>query len=100
MSVNGPKSVVVHSSGIFNGLPELPSHHTGLRAIVVGASGTSGQPLVDVLSASPQRWEKVYAMSRRPPLAKKGSNVEHVPMDLLQEPAQIAETLRKHHVQA
>jgi 5,10-methylene-tetrahydrofolate dehydrogenase/methenyl tetrahydrofolate cyclohydrolase len=100
--MNGPSSQshIIHSKGIFRGLPDIPSHLSGLRAIVVGASGTSGQPMVDVLSSNPERWEKVYALSRRPPKTKKDSNVEHVPMDLLYEPDKIVAILREYRVQA
>lgn len=101
--MNGPSSQshIVHSKGIFRGLPDIPSHLSGLRAIVVGASGTSGQPMVDVLSSNPGRWEKVYALSRRPPKTKEYSkNVQHVPMDLQYEPDKIVAILREYRVQA
>ncbi|QKX64676.1 uncharacterized protein TRUGW13939_11852 [Talaromyces rugulosus] len=100
MNEPSPQSHIIHSKGIFRGLPDIPSHLSGLRAIVVGASGTSGQPMVDVLSSNSERWEKVYALSRRPPKTKKDSNVEHVPMDLLYEPDKIVAILREYRVQA
>lgn len=100
MNGPSPQSQIIHSKGIFRGLPDIPSHFSGLRAIVVGASGTSGQPMIDLLSSKPERWEKVYALSRRPPKAKKDSNVQHVPIDLLYEPEKIVAILRKYRVQA
>ncbi len=93
------KTHQVRSEGIFHGLPVIDAARKNLRVIVVGASGQSGQPVVDVLSSSPDRWEKVYALSRRPPKTE-AKNVEHVAVDLLWEPEQIAGALRKHKVQA
>jgi hypothetical protein len=56
--------------------------------------------MVDVLGSNPQRWEKVYALSRRPPTTSKASNAEHVPVDLLWTPDKISAALLKHQVQA
>ena len=88
---------IVRSDGIYHGLPVLDNRHSGLRAIVVGASGMSGQSMIDILLQSARRWEKVYALSRRAPLS---SDAEHVPIDLLKEPDEIAKILKKHTVQA
>lgn len=99
---NGPRTnntQLVRSEGIFHGLPCYPDSIEGLRAMVVGASGQSGQPMIDVLSSDPQRWAKVYALSRRPPTSINGSNVEHVPTDLLWSHEKIASMLREHAVQ-
>lgn len=92
------KVTQIYSDGIFHGLPIFPESLSGLRAMIVGASGQSGQPLVDVLSSNPNRWEKVYALSRRPP-ARSSSNVEHVPVDLLWETERISSVLVEHKVQ-
>lgn len=89
----------VYSSGIYHGLPVLDPKHRDLKAIVVGASGMSGQCMIDVLSQNPDRWSKVYAMSRRPPQTS-ASNVQHVPLDLLKEPDDIAALMRENEVQA
>lgn len=90
----------VHSVGIYHGLPVLDDG-LGLRAIVVGASGMSGQSQIDVLVRSPRRWAKVYALSRRPPQSNGDHDVlEHVPVDLLKEPDEIASRLKEQHVQA
>jgi 5,10-methylene-tetrahydrofolate dehydrogenase/methenyl tetrahydrofolate cyclohydrolase len=94
------KTSLVRSEGIFHGLPVLADDLLGQRAMVVGASGQSGQPMVDVLGSNPQRWEKVYALSRRPPTTSKASNAEHVPVDLLWTPDKISAALLKHQVQA
>ena len=91
----------VRSDGIYHGLPVLDPNTTGLRAIVVGASGMSGQQMIDVLAQSPQRWETIYALSRRPPQPSNGVDVaKHVPTDLLKEPNEIAERLKEHNAQA
>lgn len=100
MNEPSPQSQTIHSKGIFRGLPDIPSNLSVLRAIVVGASGTSGQPMVDLLSSNPERWEKVYALSRRPLKTKEDSNVQHVPIDLLYEPDKIVAILREYRVQA
>ncbi len=99
MSSKSSKTTLVHSDGIFHGLPVFPDTTTGLRAMVVGASGQSGQPMIDVLRANPQRWEKIYALSRRSPKLPNSSNVEHLPVDLLWEPDKISSLLREHGVQ-
>lgn len=99
MAETASKTYQVRSEGIFHGLPVIDPAWKNLRAIVVGASGQSGQPVLDVLSSSPDRWEKVYAVSRRPPTTN-AKNVEHIAVDLLWEPDQVASVLRKHEVQA
>ncbi|OAG43082.1 hypothetical protein AYO21_02701 [Fonsecaea monophora] len=99
MAHSTSKTYQVRSEGIFRGLPVIDPSQRNLRVIVVGASGQSGQPVVDVLSSSPDRWEKIYALSRRPP-ATEAKNVEHVAVDLLWEPGRIASALREHKVQA
>lgn len=91
----------VRSDGIHHGLPVLPKDASGLRAIVVGASGMSGQSMINVLAEDPKRWEKVYALSRRPPkLVKAVRNVIHVSVDFLKEPNEIANLLKDSAVKA
>ena len=48
-----------------------------------------------VLCESPKRWTKIYALSRRPPHGNWPSQVEHVSMDMLQPPEQIADQMKK-----
>ena len=96
-------SLAIHRDGIYHGLPVLPADDTlqGLSAIVVGASGMSGQSMIDNLAKDARRWKKVYALSRRPPQLSVGTtNVEHIRVDLLDEPADIAQTLSKSGVTA
>ncbi|KAF7193659.1 Cytochrome P450 monooxygenase [Pseudocercospora fuligena] len=57
----------VESRGIYHGLPVYPRDLQGLNAIVAGANGISGHHAVNVLAQNPQRWAKIYCLSRRPP---------------------------------
>lgn len=90
----------VHSRGIYHGLPIYPDDLTGLTAIVTGANGISGSYMLKVLSQAPARWSKIYCLSRRPPLVPGGlpPNAEHVALDFLSDPADIASVLRSKNV--
>lgn len=96
------KTQEVYSDGLHYGLPVIDEAHSGLRAIVVGASGMSGQPMIDVLAQDPHRWEKVYALSRRPPAISESQAkiVEHVPTDLLKDPQETGAALQERGVKA
>jgi hypothetical protein len=93
---------VVVTKGIFTGLPTFPPSLTGLSAVVVGASGISGQHMLHVLSQSPNRWSKVYALSRSLPHIPEDMNerIVHVPVDLLTGPEEIAAVLKEAQVKA
>jgi hypothetical protein len=93
------KQFSVWSEGIFHGLPVLPDSAQGLRAIVVGASGTSGQPLIDVLATDQERWSHVYALSRKRP---KGNtpNIKHIPTDLTWDSERLASIFKDNKVDA
>ncbi|RDW85276.1 hypothetical protein BP6252_02866 [Coleophoma cylindrospora] len=97
--MSSSKALTIQSKGIFHGLPTIPEPFKGLRAIVAGASGMSGQHMTQVLAQSPQRWEKVYAVSRSPP-SVKAENIQHISIDLLSRPEDIATALRDHGVVA
>jgi NAD dependent epimerase/dehydratase family len=92
----------VQSRGIYHGLPVYPESIKGLAAIITGANGISGYYMLKALSQSPQRWSKIYCLSRRPPLIPGGlpDNVEHIALDFLKEPAEIAEVLKSKGVKA
>ena len=61
----------------------------------------SGQPQIEVLLQSPQRFSKVFALSRRPPQVGQGNDVlKHVPMDLLLDPDENAKRLKEAGVRA
>lgn len=58
--------------------------------------------MVKVLSAAPERWSKVYCLSRRPPpdyffdgLGEGASRVEHVSADFLGDTKDLGEQLKK-----
>jgi hypothetical protein len=58
--------------------------------------------MVKVLSAAPERWSKIYCLSRRPPpdyfydgLGEGATRVEHVEADFLTKPEQIAEKMKE-----
>lgn len=95
------KAQQVYSNGIYHGLPVIDESHTGLSAIVVGASGISGQSQIDVLLQSPKRFTKIYALSRRAPQASKDATaLQHVAVDLLDDPADTAKKLTDGGVKA
>jgi hypothetical protein len=57
--------------------------------------------MIDVLVQNPERWSRIYALSRRPPQADAASTtLQHVGVDLLNEPQDTAQTLSEHNVQA
>ncbi|KAJ4519210.1 hypothetical protein HRR81_001128 [Exophiala dermatitidis] len=96
--------LVVVSRGICHGLPTYPEtpELTGLTAVITGANGISGYHMLKALVAAPQRWKKIYCLSRRPPpdyffsdLGEGASRVEHISSDFLAEPAEVAKSLNK-----
>jgi 5,10-methylene-tetrahydrofolate dehydrogenase/methenyl tetrahydrofolate cyclohydrolase len=101
-SPEASRANVITTKGIFTGLPTFPSSLSGFSAVVVGASGISGQHMLHVLSQSPKRWSKIYALSRSLPYIPENTDgrVIHVPVDLLKGPEEIAATLREAQVKA
>ena len=94
------KAHTVHSTGIFRGLPSFPEHDgQKYRAIVTGASGISGSAIVDLLTAAPERWEKIFAMSRRPPNGTD-ERVTSVAVDFFETPENIAAIFKQGGVVA
>lgn len=93
---------VVTTKGIFHGLPTFPLSLTGLSAVVVGATGISGQHMLHVLAQSPKRWSKIYALSRSSPHIPEcmAERITHVPVDLLKDPEEIAAVLKDATVKA
>lgn len=92
----------IQTKGIYHGLPVYPDSLKGLTAIITGANGISGHYMLRVLSQSPERWTKIYALSRRPPYFGGGlpQNVEHISCDFLKSPSEIASVLKEHNVKA
>lgn len=92
----------IQSIEIYHGLPVYPDSQEGLTAIITGANGISGQHMLRILSQAPRRWRKIFCLSRRPPYMPGGlpSNAEHVALDFLKGPDEIAATLKRNGVQA
>ncbi|KAL1890770.1 hypothetical protein Sste5346_008095 [Sporothrix stenoceras] len=96
-----PSTQVVRNDGPFRGLPTYGDDVKDLTAIITGANGMSGYHMVRVLAAAPQRWKKIYCLSRRPPpsnffedLGEGAKLIEHIPVDFLSDPEKIAESLK------
>jgi hypothetical protein len=92
----------IQTSGIYHGLPVFPERQRGLTAIVTGANGISGYYMLEVLGQAPERWTKIYCLSRRPPAIKEGlpKNAEHVALDFLKRPEEIADVLKEKGIKA
>lgn len=94
--------------GIYHNLPSFDPNIKGLTAIITGANGISGFYTMRALLDSPERWSKVYALSRRPPpedmmnllTKEQRSRVEHVACDFLQPASTIAQALKAAGVTA
>ena len=91
---------LVRSDGIYHGLPVFPESIQGLTAVITGANGISGYHMLRVLAENPQRWTKIYCLSRRPPAISGGlpANAEFIACDFLEGADAVAEVLRKHGV--
>lgn len=85
---------------VYHGLPSFSPNLTGQTAIVTGANGISGQYMLRVLLKSPERWKKIYALSRRGPTGIDSPRVEHVSIDLLAGVDHIASELARRNVAA
>lgn len=88
----------VQSRGIYHGLPVYPDNVKGLHALVVGASGISGQAMVAALGENPERWSQVYAVSRKKPSTDFGPTVKHILVDLLDGPEVIAKSFKANGI--
>ncbi|KAG4073566.1 hypothetical protein HA402_000790 [Bradysia odoriphaga] len=90
-------------SGIYHNLPTFDPNIKGLKAIITGANGISGFYTMRALLESPERWSKVYALSRRPPpkemlnllTKEQQSRVQHVACDFLQSVSTIADAMKE-----
>lgn len=95
-------SQTVYSNGILHGLPTFPDHDNKKYSIIVaGATGISGSAMLRILSENPSRWEKIYALSRRPLQYPDNSHIIPVAVDFLESsPEHIAQVFKDHNVQA
>lgn len=104
----GSQELPLRKVGIYNNLPSFSPDLKNLTAIVTGANGISGFSTMRVLLESPDRWAKIWAASRRPPpqemmallTPEQRSRVEHVAVDFLSSPEDIAKQLQDHGVTA
>ncbi|KUJ19294.1 uncharacterized protein LY89DRAFT_706108 [Mollisia scopiformis] len=96
-----PKYQTIYSTGIHHGLPTFPDHDgKKYTAIVTGANGISGSEIVNALVAAPERWETIYAMSRRPPRAVS-DRVKTIAADFKDStPEQLAKLFKSEGVKA
>lgn len=90
----------VRNVGIYHGLPVYSQESMGLTAVITGANGISGYYMYRVLSQDRRLWKKIYCLSRRPPLIPGGlpDHVEHIPLDFLKAPEDIASVLKDRNV--
>lgn len=104
----GSENYPVKQSGIYHNLPTFDPAIKGLTAIVTGANGISGFHTMRVLLQSPDRWSKVYALSRRPPPKEmmallseaQRARVKHVAVDFLEDPQKIADAMKSADIHA
>ncbi len=91
----------LRNSGIYHSLPQFDPNIKDLTAFVTGANGISGFHTLRALLDSPQRWAKIYALSRRPPPPEmmklltddQRAKVEHIACDFLKDPKEIADAI-------
>ncbi|GJC83670.1 short chain dehydrogenase gsfE [Colletotrichum liriopes] len=94
--------------GIYRNLPTFSSSAKGLSAIITGANGISGFNTLRALLDSPERWETIYCLSRRPPpdpmmamlSPEARSRIQVVTCDFLDEPTSIAKSMKEAGVHA
>lgn len=93
----------LRQSGIYRNLPQFDPSIKDLKALVTGANGISGFHTIRALLDSPQRWAKIYAMSRRPPpesmmnllTAEQRKKVIHIASDFLKSPGEISSVIKE-----
>lgn len=78
-----------------------------MTAIVTGANGMGGHHMLQVLLSTPDRWTKIYCLSRKPPSNSLDettdgidSRVEHVVVDFLSSADKVASVLRDRQIKA
>ncbi|KAH8890631.1 NAD(P)-binding protein [Thozetella sp. PMI_491] len=79
---------------MFLGLPAYPQGQTKHSVLIAGANGITGSQLVATLRESPDRWDTIYALSRKTPANPIGGSVNYLTIDLLSSPEEIAAQLR------
>src|SRR4051812_20100859 len=102
------KQYPLRSNGIYHNLPQFDPSLQGLTAIITGANGISGFGTLRALVDSPQRWSKIYTISRSPLPAEMASlidpkvlsKVEFVSCDFLSGTNSIVNALKGANVNA
>ena len=97
----GSKALPLIDNGVYHSLPQFPADVTGLQAIITGANGISGFGTLRCLLEHPERWSKIYLISRRelPPELLKllpsdaKSYIQHISIDLQTDSEDIAKKL-------
>jgi nucleoside-diphosphate-sugar epimerase len=98
----------LRNNGIYHNLPQFDPSLQGLTAIITGANGISGFGTLRALLDSPQRWSKIYTISRSPLPAEMASlldpnvlsKVEFVSCDFLSGTSSIVSALKGAKVDA
>ena len=98
----------LRQSDIYRNLPTFDPSIKGLKAIVCGATGLSGFHTIRALLDTPDRWSKIYALSRSPLsneiLAiltdQQRSRIQHVSIDLSSPGRDIAQSFKSAGVEA
>ncbi|PMD37598.1 hypothetical protein L207DRAFT_636273 [Hyaloscypha variabilis F] len=87
-----------HSVGIYHGLPEFSILNQ--TAIVTGSNGLSGQAMLKILLAHPDRWTNIYAISQGPPLkgGYTAKHVHHIAVNFLADSEEVGRVLRENGV--
>ncbi|RGP78261.1 aldo-keto reductase family [Fusarium longipes] len=89
--------MALHSESPYVGLPSF--EQKGLTALVAGANGISGQHMLRVLAKHPDRWSKIYALSRRPPQGLfDAPHIQSVALDFLSGTDNIRKTLKANSI--
>ncbi|CAG5156869.1 uncharacterized protein ALTATR162_LOCUS4662 [Alternaria atra] len=98
----------LRQSGIYRNLPTFDSSVKNLKAIVCGATGISGFNTIRSLLDTPDRWSKIYAVSRKPfskeLLAfftdEQRARLQHISIDLSSSGDDIAKSFKDAGVEA
>jgi len=90
---------ITHSDGIYHGLPTFTINNQ--IAIVTGSNGLSGQAMLKILLAHPERWSTIYAISQGPPLkgGYTGKNVRHISVNFLASAEMVGSVLKENGLQ-
>ncbi|KAK4624442.1 hypothetical protein CLAFUW4_06024 [Fulvia fulva] len=98
----------LRQSGIYRNLPQFDPSIKNLKAIICGATGISGFNALRALRDTPDRWSKVYTLSRSPLkqemlnllTEKQRCKIQHVSVDLTSSGDSVAKSLKDAGVDA